>query len=303
MVKSFLLFTITLAVSNSLYSQTTLFIKSSNDNSPLIFASISNISTKSSFSTNDAGIAKIKATNGDTLLITYVGYIDQKIIVGKDHNHDTIILKRAEKSLKEIYVKSCKKYKDLLISNADSGKTIGGFSGVMCTKGNYNGKVAVKIQNGKEYAKLKSISFWLKKMWHFSPPYAIQSPLIISFYSISDLNLPGYLLYQNPLIYFPKKVGKQELKVDSIGVKVPPEGIFICIEFVMDEKYQWEQKVNDTIQINQGVLIDGVYSNGFELSFFDYQSNCWIKPRSENTQDPNRKHGTIRIEAKLKYCK
>lgn len=289
------------------YSQNILYIKSLNDKKPLTFATIANISTQIVSSADTVGMAKVITQIGDTLVISYVGYVEQKILVTESKFIDTIFLHRSQKVLPEIFMRSCNNTENIKISNVDSGKTIGTFIGVMCSKGKNNGKVAVKIQSRKEDAGLlKSFTFWLKKRsFGTSAPHAIKSPFIISFYDVTnDTNLPGELLYQEPIFYFPKKEGKQKLKIDSLGIRVPHEGIYIAFEFIMDERYQWNMQGKDSSIILQGEMIQGEYAYGFDLAFFDYSTNYWATAKKPiGSKLPNNLHGTIKMEALIKYCK
>ena len=133
------------------------------------------------------------------------------------------------------------------------------------------------------------------------PGFAVKSPLAISFYSCSETSiLPAALLYEKPIFYFPKKNGKQILNIDSLNLHVPTEGIFVCFEFILDERYQWEQKVNDSIVVNQGVSIAGTKSDGYELAFFDYRVNGWKKFEHQKSDNSR---GTIKLETVYRYCK
>ena len=70
----------------------------------------------------------------------------------------------------------------------------------------------------------------------------------------------------------------------------------------MDEEFQWEQRVNgDSIVINQGVDLDGVYSDKFAIAFYDYKINSWIPPKTSN-KIVGTLHGTLKVEADFKYC-
>jgi hypothetical protein len=136
-----------------------------------------------------------------------------------------------------------------------------------------------------------------------APEYAVQCPFMISFYEyIPETQLPGELLYDKPLFYFPKKDGKQSLSLDSLNIFVPREGIFICFELIMDDRFQWSLKNGDSTVVNQGVLLDGVYSNDYRLAFFNYAKNTWMGPRSYSEGEPPKLRGTIKLSLAFRYC-
>ena len=295
---TFALFLI-ISISQPIYSQTNLIIKSVDIKSILPFATIYNVSKGISFSANEKGLTKVKSSLGDTLLITYVGYLDQYFKVEQVLDLDTIFMERNVKLLPEVYIKSCKKFINYSFSNKNKNEPKNYFYGVQCSTGNHNGKVAFKIRNELYEGKLMSFSFWLKSMSNKVPQNAFKSPFIISFYSISESNLPDELLYQDPVFYFPQKKGKQILNIDTANIWLPKEGIFICFEYIMDERYQWEEILTDTIITRQGVIIDGQLSNENDLSYYDFSESCW----KHFYRDSSTRKSTIKIEAILKYCK
>ena len=284
------------------FSQTQLSLKSAFDSSGLSFATVFDLTNKIFSSANEKGIFKLPFQVNGVFRISYIGYEDITFTPNSNKRFDTLYLTRKVASLREVVIQTCKSTYQEKISNFKNNKQ-GLFGGVKCTKGENNGKVAVHINAIKTPAKLSSISFWLNRLT-FIPKYAINSPLAISFYSYSEATkLPEELLYEKPIFYFPKKDGKQTLKIDSLNIHVPQEGIYVCFEFIMDERYQWEQKNNDTIIVSQGVHIAGSYCEGYELAFFDYKVNRWKSAKSQNTPRPDNSHGTIKIETEYQYCR
>ena len=284
------------------FSQKQISIRSASDSSTLSFATVFDVANKAVGSANEAGVFKISAKDYNSFRISYIGYEDLEIIPNAHKEFDTIYLTRKISTLKELVIKPCRLDAEEKISNlTDNNQAL--FGGVMSPKANNNGKVAVLIIPKKSPAKLLSLSFWLKRGLPFIPKYAEKSPFAISFYSYSETTkLPGDLLYEKPVFYFPKKEGKQFLKLDTLNINLPLEGMYVCFEFIQDEKYQWNLRSNDSIVVNQGVSLDGTYSEGFGLAFFDYKTNSWIKHLTFARTRPDNTHGTIKIEASYRYC-
>ena len=215
--------------------------------------------------------------------------------------HDTVYLTRKISTLKELVIQPCRVSAEEKISNLTDNKQEQ-YGGVMSPKAENNGKVAVLIIPKKSPAKLRSLSFWLKR-WPYMPKYAVNSPFTISFYSSSETTkLPGDLLYEKPIFYFPEKEGRQSLKLDSLNINVPVEGIYICFEYIQDEKYQWVLPGKDTTIVNQGVCLAGTYCEGFGVVFFDYKTNSWMKNIYLARTRPDNTHASIKIEASYRYC-
>ncbi|MDB5200215.1 MAG: hypothetical protein JWO92_2178 [Chitinophagaceae bacterium] len=291
------------------FSQTQVSIKSAFDSSELSFASIFNLTKKIYSSANQGGIFKIPAKEKCSFRISYIGYDDLNFIPKSNKLFDTIYLIRKSSSLPQVLVQSCKFTHEVKITNFTKTKREEPSGGVMCTRGESNGKAAVHIVANKTPAKLMSLSFWLYK-FNFMPEYAVNSPFLISFFSYSEkTKLPDELIYEKPVFYFPNEVGKQTLTIDSLNIYIPKEGIYVCFEYIMDERYQWEEKIKDSIILHQGILMAGSNSEGYdseghELAFFDYKLNSWAQPKTPKITLPAIKiNGTIKIETVYHYCK
>lgn len=123
--------------------------------------------------------------------------------------------------------------------------------------------------------------------------------------------MPGELISNVPIFYFPQKSGKQTIKLDSLHIKIPANGIYIGLQYVMNEAYEWKQsfwhkdstgtKIIDSIVYRYGALIQGLRSKDFELVWYNGIKNEWLileqRPTSSDIF-----HNSLKCEATIKYC-
>lgn len=283
-------------------------VKSYDGLRPLPFASVLNITKGKLHFTDEEGILSINPEIGDSLLITYVGYKSIKTQVSQ--SIQTFILKQSDVILEAVQVLSCKngvkyKYSNLIADTAERK-----FGGVCCwPKGATNARIAIMLEADFNEARLDAFSVWLKKVLS-APKQSIQTPILFSFYSIDESSmLPGELLSNQQVIYYPKKEGMQMIKVDSLHLIVRRPGIYVSIEFVYNEKYEWATRYIDTAKgvdslvTEFGTQLDGVFSEGFTLAFYDYKNNNWSFAGHNDKSTLSRVHGTIKFAAELTTCK
>lgn len=282
----------------------------SESNAPLPFATIANLSRQLVFSADEQGIAILHAYHGDTLSISYVGYHPANFRF--DSNQLTVItLKPLQNSLPSVVVTACKHPKEWVQKNYESREDERKFGGVAWTKAPSAAKVAIYVQTEKRNAILKQFSFWIEKI-PGAPKSAGKSPLLISFYTVSEADsLPGIPLLSTPIIYYPGGYGKQTLKLDTVNLTIPSNGIYFCFQYVMNEKYEWKQivkystptspELRDTVYTCYGGRIDGVYATNSFLAFWDVINDRWRSPAAKPF-DRTRERGTIRYEARITSC-
>jgi hypothetical protein len=285
------------------YGQTKLKIRSAVDNSILSYSTIVNLTKNIFFSANELGEIILNATKGDTIKISYVGHNSTNYLFeGKEEK--TIILFKDTLLLKTVTVSSCKKFSKIKVDNytTDDSSLFGGF---MMGASNEEGKakVAMLLKSPKTNSYLKEFTFWLKKNLSHAPDYAIQNPYIISVYDVDDsTNLPGNLISDKPIFYFPKKAGKQTIDFKNKLIKIPDNGIYICFQAILDEKYQWKSKWidregnGDTIYTTLfGGVIEGRYTKTAKIAFLDLKHDKWISK--------NNSRADMKYKATFLYCK
>lgn len=289
------------------------------DNSPLPYATITNHTHQWVISADKNGEAKISVSVGDTLSVSYVGYKTAVFRYTGDHVQ-LVSLIQVQYFLPEVTIRNCRKSKEVLYKNSEGTNrvkmengTINVYSGIISAKGvNNNVKTAVRLNPSMPNATLKNFSFWTVR-GRKAPKSSVLAPLIISFYDVSDsTNLPGELISNAPIIYFPKKAGKQTINLDSLYVSIPFNGIYVSFQTVFNEEYEWEFAIKipkgqgepvgrDTTVLVYGAMIDGVYAKDFDIAFYDAIKDSWrIAPYQPIAN--NNLHGTIKCEATIKYC-
>ena len=292
-------------------------IISAEDGAALPFATLINYTHPNLVSANVNGMAQLAAQVGDSIAVSYVGFKNTSFIFNSNTD-ETIRLFKETGVLPPITVINCKKMKQFKYSNKDSvhfrimekGNKSNSV-GVLWNAGPVNNpQLAVRLNPEKENAILKNFSFWLEKP-NAGPKSAITAPLIISFYDVTDSVLPGNVLTETPLFYYPQKTGKQTLNLDSLHLRIPPNGIYVSFQCVMNEEYAWTEIVKwedsthqiskDTIFKYYGGMIDGVYTRNFDLAGFNPIKNKW-NSWTRKFYDDNDFHASIKCEAVLKYC-
>lgn len=287
------------------------------DGEALPFATLINYTHPNLVSANANGMAELSAQNGDSIAVSYVGFKNTSFIFNSNIDH-LIRLFKVISVLSPVTVQNCKKMKKFKYSNKDSvnfrimeNGNKAYFGGFEWHKRPWNKhQWAVRLNPEKENTSLKSFSFWLEKPF-IGPKSAIAAPLIISFFDVSDSILPGNVLTETPLFYYPQKTGKQTLNLDSFHLRIPPNGIYISFQCVMNEDYAWNETIHwkdttfhtskDSVVEKFGGRIDGVYTRDFELATFNPIKNKWFIWASSNKYK-NDFHGSVKCEAVLKYC-
>ena len=286
------------------------------DGTPLPFASVFNLTHPSFVSANAFGVAKLTVVNGDSVTVSYTGCTSVSFVYNSNTTN-TIRLSKANSILPPVTVLNCKKMKKMKFKNKDAVKFITmkngnkmSYAGVMWFKEWYAPISAIKLNPGIENATLISFSFWLQNTYN-APAAAIKAPLMISFYEVSDSLLPGNTITESPLIYYPQKTGKQTLQLDSLHLRIPSNGIYICFQYVMNEAYEWKETVKftdstyqhiDSVRIftGHGGRIEGMYVKEVEVAEFNPLKNKWKFLKNVGAGDGW--YGTLKYEAIVRYC-
>lgn len=289
------------------------------DKSDLPYATITNHTHPSVISSDRNGLAKPAVVIGDNLSVTYVGYKTARFRFNGD-TFQIISLQRDQHILPQITIRNCRKTNQFLYTNYKSRKELKtkgieniGFSAVVWSKGeNVNAKIAVRLNPLKSNASLSSFSFWLEKEQD-GPPSSVYTPLQINFFEILDnTNLPGELIVNEPVFYFPVKDGKQTIHLDSFHIQVPSNGIYVSLQYIMNEENEWKHAtkwrsntpdsiLRDTVITRYGCKIMGMPSRNFDIVWYNEILDEWIS--LGNRPIPNDDfHSSIKCEAVIRYC-
>ncbi len=282
-------------------------VKSSEGLAPLSFASIVNVSKGKLYFSDQQGNVEGNFEIGDSIFITHVGY---KYLRSKiRHLNEIFSLQQSVASLDTVRIQSCKFFTKEKISNIISDTTSKKFGGVCCwAAGETTAKVAVMLKSNFSERRLHSFSIWLSTAWQ--PKASIQTPMKFTFYSINlSTMLPGELISNQQIIYYPKKEGKQTINVDSINIWIQEPGIYLAMEYIYDKKYEWPQRYIDTLKgidtvtMRIGSFIDGVYAKDFTLAHYNYKTDYWSFAGYQDKSTLNKASGTIKISAEITRCK
>mgnify|MGYP001619374851 FL=1 len=143
-----------------------LKVVSNVDNLPLPFATVTNHSRPSIVSTNINGVVNLKGNIGDTLSVSYIGYMTAVLLF----NGDKILvvrLEQAQKMLPEVVIHNCRSVKEFNYDNFKGAKKLKkqgelqkGFGGVIWSKGsNIYAKIALRLNPLLPNATLTDFSF------------------------------------------------------------------------------------------------------------------------------------------------
>jgi hypothetical protein len=288
-------------------AQVTFIILSSQDQHPLPYASIVNHSKNRLIFTNEQGVVNAPFDNGDSVSISYVGYESIRLRIHAQQ-HYQYTLRQRDDLMKPVIFHPCKNYGSSDYSDLTTENSGREFGGVSWHKQTMNARVAVMLKPPVDQGYLESFSCWLKRQPP-APKIAIKAPIKFSFYSVRDTDgLPGELLSEKQIIYHPQKEGKQTIELDSIHLRIPGNGLYVSIEYILLEPYEWPLRIIDpvngidSVATGYGVMLDGVYAKDFLLAFYRYQDESWFFPGNEDKTLADKLHGTIKCAARIKYC-
>jgi hypothetical protein len=307
MIKIYCSFLLLVGFVSKSIAQTQVTIRSAADSTVLSYATILDIANNKLSSADKNGSCTLSTDDKHTYRITYIGFNTIEFNLNATSTNQTVYILPKKEMMKMVVLAPCVLTKKYKINNEKKrdGATFGGtaWSGKETLSGN-NAKFAVHLISSKSWAKLQTLSFWLVKSWPNTPKYAFQSPLILSFYSTDEITkTPSELLYEKPIFINPKVEGKQTIELDSMGINLPKEGIFICFELISDTAYQWKTFYKDTVTIHQGARIAGTFTEGLGFVFFNYKTNKWFHPTGFDIMNPNKLRGNLKLETTFKICK
>ena len=285
-------------------AQAPIQIKSFEDHRPLPYASVANLTKRQLHFTDENGIVSANFDINDSIFISYVGYQNLKSRI-EATGSQIFFLNQSNYVLEAVKIAKCRNVIKHEYSNLASGKK---FGGVGWNKNAMNAKVAIMLKLESDDFILNSFSIWLRRD-NGVPRHAIQAPMIFSFFSIDDSSmLPGELISNQRVVYHPKKEGKQTIQIDSLHLRIPRSGIYVSIEYVFDDKYQYPmhyiEKGIKILGTGYGGHIDGVLAKGnFTLAFYHYARDRWSFPLHRDESWLSEVHGTIKFSAELTSCK
>lgn len=306
-LKFFLLLFIIVANSKTdVFAQTTMHIGAAETHAPLPYATIVNRTKQLlSFADKDGSVNNI-FEDGDSIDISYVGYENLYFIFTKQKSL-TVLLTPKKSLLSTVEIKTCIPKKLFEYSNQEDNKPDKKFGGLAWDFSN-NAKVAVMVQPNIINSYASYLSIWLFENYG-APRITIKAPIKFSFYEIVDsTSFPGELITNRQVIYFPKKQGKQTINLDSLHLRIPDNGMYIGIEYILDEKYKYPMRYVDTakgidsIGYSYGARIEGVISNKFRMAFYYYFLDKWYYGGKRTKSEMELPHGTIKCSLGIKHC-
>lgn len=298
---------IILLVNIDVQGQSTLFIVSKDNNQPLPYASVVNHTYHQLLFSNENGKVEHEFKAGDSISISYVGYRNQSFIFnGKEIL--SIKLSMQPSKLTEITLHACKKWEKQSYTNLEGDSSGMTFGGLRWIENSLNAKVAILLTSADTKSYLTDFSFWLQKS-DFGNPSSFKAPIKFSFYELNDsTGLPGNLISAKQIIYQPKKTGKQTINADSLSIKMPEKGMYLCFEIPFDKKFTQRVKIltddnrDGMVHYFYGGRLEGIYSKKNVLSFFDYLQNNWHFAINSTKEDMYKTHGTIKFAYTMKTC-
>ena len=290
------------------YGQSIIEVRSSEDQRLLLYASLVNLTKGQLHFTDENGIVFAKFEKNDSLLISYVGFQNLKTRIDSVGNH-AYFLKPAIKVLEPVRIRNCRNWEMHEYSNLDPDSSERKFGGVILSTQGMRSRIAIMLRPGIQNARLHAFSFWFKGK-KVKPNSAIASPMIFSFYSIDKSSmLPGELISNQQVIYHPVNEGRQAIHIDSMFLSIPEDGMYVSIEYVFNEGYEFpmlmidQQNGKESISMWKGVNLDGVYASDFTLAVYDYQAGSWALAGRRDKSTLLDVKGTIKFSAEITYCK
>lgn len=286
-------------------SQIKIVVVDSVSRQPLAFATVYQFSGRSLFLCSNEGQAKldISEANADTVRVSYAGYFDKIFLVNRFKDVEVRLIQNI-KILPVVVLKPCADWSKNIsyIPEADSGI----FGGISWGNMVYKGRIALFLHPQAEGSKLVSFKLYFK-LGVRGTKMAAKAPILFSFYSVdTSTMLPGELLTSKTILFHPKKLGPQEINVDSIGLIIPERGIYLAVDGYQDEKYSYLVPTKmpngevDTVRM-YGAALDGMYTQDTWLSFYNFKTGQWFFGGNKS-YEKNRSHGAIKYEMKYAIC-
>lgn len=296
-----------LMICTTVFSQKTIHLVSKETNQPLPYASIVNHTKHQLFFSNEKGILEHGFENGDSISITYVGYRKLDLIYNGIENL-SFKLELLPSLLTSLTISACKKWKKDLYSNLEGDSSNRSFGGLQWNDRSSNVKVAVLLEPEKVNGYLNDFSIWIERFF-MAPKESFKAPVKFSFYEkIDSTGLPGNLISNKEIIYQPKKTGRQLITADSLHIFIPPDGLYLCIEYPFLPEFSYPVKFTnketgtDSIHIMYGARFDGIYAKTNIMVFYNFFLSNWHFARNRTKDDMYKTHGTIKFAYTVKSC-
>jgi hypothetical protein len=258
----FILFTVVFLLFNQGKCQIKIAIIDSVSKQSIVYATIYQFSSRIVILSKKKGETELKFFGPDTVKVSYAGYYDKLIRVERSGFFEVALVKNFV-TLPEVVIKQCTKWSKAITykfenesesSEKDNWANMGG-----------KGRLAMFLHHQVEKSKLLSITL------HFGigiggTREAAKAPIRISFYSVdTSTMLPSNLLSLKSILFHPKGVGLQQINIDSIGLMIPEQGMYIALESYQDEEYGYSVPIEmpngsvDTVRW-YGASLNGIYT-------------------------------------------
>lgn len=285
-------------------SQSIITVVDSISMEALPYATVYQYSGKLLFLCTNLGETKLNIVEPDTLRISYAGYID-KVFPVKQVKNIKVALARNSRLLPEVVVKPCLKWSKTISYKPEADT--GSFGGFMWGNMGDKGRIAMFLPPHAAGNKLISFTLRLKPGIRGNKT-ASKAPIRFSFYEIDTATmLPSELLTAKTILFQPDRLGAQKINVDSLGLIIPEQGMYIALEGYQDNAYSYWIQTNlpdgtrDKVKL-YGASFEGIYSKKTWLSFYNFKTGQWIFS-GNRPFEKQRRHGAIKYEIKYAVCK
>jgi hypothetical protein len=216
-----------IVISSTSFSQTSIKAKIKDvRGNALPFTNVVSLKTNYGTITNENGEFEIhNLPPFDTLKITNISFVPKFILISTLHNNEEIILIDSIRKLDDVIVRNFNSYKKISSLGYSSSSNRGEFKLI---PGN---QIAVYINNSKnKEGWIKNITFGIKDFGKCNNSLRLRllEADSVSLYPTNDLLLEN-LIIENSLL---KK--KNKIDLSSYKILMPPNGIFIMLEWVID---------------------------------------------------------------------
>ncbi len=269
------------------------------DGLKLLYATVANITKSKVYSADLDGIIRLEAAANDSIRFSYTGYRFSTLRFG-DIKGASITLSRNATTLEAVVIADCSKKGRVKISNFNRRRLFSSDT-IFYWAFTRDSRHAIKLTSPETNAVLKSFSFWMEKV-HDTPDSTADAPFMISFLAVDTLTgTPGEPLRDKPLIWFPRKTGRQTLNLDSLHLHIPESGIFVAFQYITDDKYFWSLPARAYCHSCPDVVVSGyggelkyVKNSEYPAANYGIFSNQWSLSKSDKA---------LQFEAVLSFCK
>lgn len=288
-----------LAFTGNASAQATLQIIA-NDGTPLPYATVANFTKKKVYSADSAGVLKIEIDLQDSVQVSYTGFS----LVSYRYSgvkYAVITLDKNPSLLELVVIKDCSRKVKLTIKNFQKKEFLRRDTTFYWSFADDKAKYAVKINSPDPRSVLKKFSFWIEKVFD-APDSTAYAPFMITFYEVNDTSgLPGAALPVKPIVYFPKRTGRQNLQLDSLHFTIPENGMYISFQYILNKKFAWSYSAKlhcstcpDVPVTGYGAMLKFIKGTNDASAEYGIFSNHWSAMR---------RNMAIQLEATVSYCK